>query len=81
VSSSNNDLLKEVLTELRQVKEGLRLASKELLSIEETAAMLGSSPKTIRNELSKHVFPIREIRRGARVFFKKRDVVAYVEGL
>ena len=77
--NSSPDILKTVLTELRQIKEGLRLASKELLSVEETAAMLGSSPKTVRNELSKGSFPVKEVRRGSRVLFKRRDVLAYIE--
>jgi excisionase family DNA binding protein len=80
-SSLDKDLLKTVLTELRQIKEGLRLASKKLLSVEETAAMMGSSPKTVRNQLSQGTFPVKEVRRGSRVLFKRREVERYIDEL
>jgi len=79
--NSSPDLLKTILGELLQIKEGLGLGSKELLSVEEVATMLGSSPKTVRNALSKGTFPIREIHRGSRVLFKRREVLAYIDSL
>ena len=55
--------------------------TKPLLSIDEMAPRVGRSPKTVRNLLSKGTFPLKPIKVGRRVFFRARDVAAYIEGL
>jgi len=57
---------------------------KRLLSVEEAAAYLGISPRTIYNRTgrkSKNPFPVRARRIGKLVKFDKRDLDAYVEEL
>lgn len=45
-----------------------------LLRVEQAAAYLGISPKSIRNRLSDGSFPIRAKRLGRVVLFDKRDL-------
>jgi predicted DNA-binding transcriptional regulator AlpA len=57
---------------------------KRLLSIEETAAFLGISPRSIYNGVapkSKHPFPIKAKRIGKLVKFDIRDLEAYIAEL
>jgi len=51
---------------------------RRLLSVPETARLMGISPKTIYNEISKKCFPIRAKRHGRRVLFDERAVLAIV---
>jgi predicted DNA-binding transcriptional regulator AlpA len=55
---------------------------KRLLSIEETAAILGISPRTIYNGVApraKRPFPIKPKRVGRLVKFRIEDIEAYIE--
>lgn len=55
---------------------------KRLLSIEETAHILGISPRTIYNRIapkSKAPFPIKAKRVGRLVKFRAEDVEAYIK--
>ena len=63
---------------LGQVKD------KWLLSVEETARLLGLSPRSIYNSLGKRAkkpFPIKPKRVGRLVKFDIRDVKAYIDSL
>jgi excisionase family DNA binding protein len=57
---------------------------KRLLTIKETAAYLGISPRTIYNGVapkSKTPFPIKPKRWGKRVLFDIKDLDRYVDSL
>jgi predicted DNA-binding transcriptional regulator AlpA len=59
-------------------------SNKRLLDVEETAAFLGVSPRTIYNRIcrrSKTPFPVKPKRIGKRVLFDIRDLEAYVDSL
>jgi len=55
----------------------------QLMTIKETASLLGISPKTIYNRLSatkgQKPFPIKPKRDGGSVRFVRKDVIAYIE--
>jgi predicted DNA-binding transcriptional regulator AlpA len=58
------------------------MEQKRLLSIEETAAILGISPRTIYNGVApraKRPFPIKPKRVGRLVKFRIEDIEAYIE--
>ena len=46
-----------------------------------TAFYVQMAEKTLRNEISKGTFPVKPIRRGRKVLFKKKDLDEYVEEL
>lgn len=52
-----------------------------LLRIEQAAAYLGLSPKTISNRLSEGKFPIKPKRIGRTVLFDIKDLDQYVDEL
>jgi len=68
-------------------EEGLmdgKSGSKRLLSVDETAAYLGVSPRTIYNAVapkSKNPFPVKPKRVGKLVKFDIRDLERYVDTL
>ena len=58
------------------------MEQKRLLSIKETAKILGIAPRTIYNRIapgSKRPFPIKAKRVGRRVLFRASDVEAFIE--
>jgi len=60
------------------------LIQKRLLSVEETAAFLGISVRTIYNQIcrkAKIKFPIKPKRIGRRILFDVRDLEHYVDSL
>ena len=72
-------LKKELLAEVQR-----SLAPKRLFTIDETAHYLGLAPKTIRNGLgprAKKPFPIKAVKHGGRVLFKKEDLDAHIDRL
>ncbi|MDI9541866.1 MAG: helix-turn-helix domain-containing protein [Pseudomonadota bacterium] len=59
-------------------------AEKRLLSVEETAEILGISPRTIYNQIHRKAsrpFPIKPKRVGRLVKFKSEDVTSYIDSL
>jgi len=63
--------------------EELKLV-KRLVSVEEAAAYLGISPKTVYNQIarkSKRRFPVKPKRVGRLVKFDIHDLEAYVDSL
>ncbi|MDD2901550.1 MAG: helix-turn-helix domain-containing protein [Syntrophales bacterium] len=76
-----NTDLQTVLVELRALRQEIRSAGKRLLPIPEAADYLGISPRTIRNELSRKTFPVRAVRHGGKVLFRRQDLDAYIESL
>lgn len=73
-----------VLTEIRKLRKEIMAPQKRLLPVEEVAAYLGISPKTIRNGLGPKAvkpFPIKPVRVSGRVLFKKEDLDAYCDNL
>ncbi len=61
-----------------QVEKNVR---PRLLRIEQAAAYLGLSPKTISNRLSDGTFPVKSKRIGRTVLFDLRDLDKYVDEL
>jgi excisionase family DNA binding protein len=70
-----------VLQELRELRQEIRTASKRLLPIPEAAEYLGISPRTVQNDLSRKVFPVKPVRYRGKVLFRREDLDAYVDGL
>ncbi len=61
-----------------------RIEHKRLLSVEETAAYLGLSPRTIYNQIgprAKKPFPVKPKRIGKLVKFDLRDLEQYVDSI
>jgi predicted DNA-binding transcriptional regulator AlpA len=76
--------IKKELALLRREIERLRRPEPELLSVEEVAQMLGLAPKTIRNGLgprARKPFPIRPVRLGGRVLFRRADIAEFIRSL
>lgn len=51
-----------------------------LVSIDAAAHMLGISPKTIRNQASRSVFPIQIVKLGGRSLLRLTDIHSWVGG-
>lgn len=82
--TSSDDLIRKVLEELKALRAELKLNSKALLTIEDTAAYLGLSPKSIRNRLGPRAekpFPVKPVKIGGRVLFRLSDLDQFVSGL
>jgi hypothetical protein len=76
--------LQQVLAELLELKVELRVNHKALLGVDEAASYLGLAPKSIRNCLGPRApkpFPVRPVRVGGRVLFRRADLDAFVEAL
>jgi len=73
--------LKKVLAELQALRQEIRSARKRLLPIPEAAGYLGISPRTIQNDLSRKVFPIKPVRYRGKVLFRREDLDAYIDRL
>ncbi len=54
---------------------------RRLLKINEVAEILRLRPQTIRNQLSKKIFPIPPVKIGRRLRWDERDVLKYIETL
>ncbi len=66
------------------MRQEIKATSKRLLPIPEAAAYLGISPKTIRNGLGPRAakpFPVKAVRLGGRVLFRREDLDQYVDRL
>lgn len=73
--------LSQVLKELKELRAELRAGTKRLLPIPEAAEYLGLSPRTVRNELSRKTFPVKPVKHGGKVLFRREDLDAYVDSL
>ncbi len=82
--TSAHSTLETVLAEIRALRADLQASCSLTLTVEETAELLRISPKTIRNGLGARAvkpFPIRSIKVGGRVLFRRSDVETYIAGL
>ena len=82
--TSNTELILKVLEELKALKAELGLHSKALLTVEDTATYLGIKPKSIRNRLgprAENPFPVKPVKVGGRVLFRRSDLDEYVSSL
>jgi hypothetical protein len=52
-----------------------------LLDVPLAAFYIQMAEKTLRNEISGGTFPVKPIRRGRKVLFKKKDLDRYVDEL
>ena len=73
--------LADVLAELRRLREDIQASSKPLLTVPEAAEYLGISPKTIRNDLSTKTFPVKPVRWGKRVLFRRQELNQLIDGM
>jgi Helix-turn-helix domain len=76
--------LTDILNELRSLRQEIKASKKAMLTVPEAAEYLGLSPKTIRNGVgpkAKDPFPVRPCRHGKRVFFRRRDLDAFVDSM
>jgi excisionase family DNA binding protein len=80
-SSAKKQDLQAVLSELRALRQEIRSSGKGLLPIPEAAEYLGLSPRTIRNDLSRKVFPVKPVRYRGKVLFRRADLDAFIDGL
>jgi excisionase family DNA binding protein len=81
VESLNLINLQTILSEIQALRQEIRTARKRLLPIPEAAEYLGISPRTIQNDLSRKVFPIKPVRYRGKVLFRRQDLDAYVDSL
>ena len=58
-----------------------RNCRERLVPIKETASMLGIAAKSVRNQLSLGVFPIKHYKYGRRTLFKMSEVLEYIKNL
>ena len=73
--------LQTILSEIQQLRQEIKSASKRLLPIPEAAEYLGISPRTIQNDLSRKIFPVNPVRYRGKVLFRREDLDAYVDSL
>jgi excisionase family DNA binding protein len=73
--------IQNIFSEIRQLRLELKTGKRKLLSVNETAAYLGISPKTIRNKISDGTFPVKPVRLSGRVLFRVDDLDLLVDGL
>jgi len=52
-----------------------------LMDVPLAAFYVSMAEKTLRNEISSGTFPVKPIRRGRKVLFKKKDLDEYIDGL
>jgi predicted DNA-binding transcriptional regulator AlpA len=67
-----------------QIQDDIRYGRKRLLPIEEAAAYLGLSPRTLYNgagRRAKNPFPVKPKRIGRKLLWDIRELDAYVDGL
>lgn len=81
MKSSKQINLETILSELQALRQEIRTARKRLLPIPEAAEFLGISPRTIQNDLSRKVFPIKPVRYRGKVLFRREDLDSYVDSL
>jgi excisionase family DNA binding protein len=80
-SSPSKADLQAILLEIQELRQEIRSAGKRLLPIPEAAVYLGLSPRTIRNDLSRKVFPVMPVRYRGKILFRRDDLDAYIDGM
>ena len=83
-TNSMKSLNKEANTDLNGHRIDNMTLPKRLLSVEETAAYLGISDRTIYNQIcrkAKKRFPIKPKRIGKRILFDINEIDQYVDSL
>jgi excisionase family DNA binding protein len=73
--------LKMVLAEIRDLRKEIQVSKKRLFPIPEAAEYLGISPRTIQNDLSRKVFPVKPVRYRGKVLFRREDLDTYIDSL
>ena len=73
--------LQAVLREIQALRREIKANGKRLLPIPEAAEYLGLSPRTIRNDLQRKVFPVAPVRYRGKVLFRREDLGRYCDGL
>ena len=73
--------IQNIFSEIRRLRRDLKAGKRKLLSVNETAAYLGISPKTIRNKISDGTFPVKPVRLSGRVLFRLDDLDLLVDGM
>jgi hypothetical protein len=70
--------IRHLRQELKSTREELRISAKTFLTVPETALLIGWKEKSLRNRISEKRFPLKPLRNGWRVLFKKTDVENYM---
>jgi excisionase family DNA binding protein len=70
-----------ILREIHALRAELQTPAPRLLSLNQAAGYLGLAPRTVRNELSRKIFPVKPVRHGGKILFKRTDLDAYVDSL
>jgi excisionase family DNA binding protein len=76
--------LSAIFSEIKRLRADLKASSRSMLTVDDAAAYLGISPKTIRNGLSRKAakpFPVRPVRVAGRVLFRRADLDTYITSL
>ena len=84
MKSSHSSDLNIILSEIKRLRGELQAPPKRLYNVNEAAAFLGISPKTIRNGLgpkAKKPFPVKPVRVAGRVLFRRDQLDRFVESL
>lgn len=73
--------IRQLRKELKTTRDELRISVKTFLTIPETALVIGLKEKTLRNRLSEKIFPVKPLRNGRRVLFRKVGIENYLSSL
>jgi len=76
--------LETVLSEIRKLRQELKVSTKRRLKVDEAAEYLGIAERTLRNRIgpkAKKPFPVHPIRVSGRLVFEVSDLDAYIDGL
>jgi hypothetical protein len=83
-TNTPHDPMMVILDELRQLRADLKLSQRRLLTVRETANLLGIAEKSLRNQLgprARNPFPVQPIRASGPVRFRLKDLDRYVDSL
>ena len=80
MDDKNKDFSK-ILAELKEIRRLLGAGQKLFLTVDEAAASLGLSPKTVRNQLWLGTFPVKAHKYGGKRLFRTADLAAWAASL
>lgn len=78
------DHYQEILKELQKLRKEMMLGNKRLLDVREAANYLGLAERTVRKGVAPKAvkpFPVKPVRYGGKVLFRREDLDAYIDGL
>lgn len=84
VDKDFQELRRELLGEIRALRQELRGPERRMLTVEQAAHYLGIAARTLRNRLGPRAakpFEVRPVRVSGRVLFRKKDLDEYLDSL